>query len=149
MIALSIFAALGPYAWFIVGAAFLIAEVMLPGINLIWFGAAASATGLVLFAVPLDWPAQMIVFLVFSALSVVAARVLAVRGAASRVDVVNRGGDEMIGRELALAEPIVNGIGRALYGDGMWRVSGADQPAGTKVKVVGIDAATLVVEPAD
>jgi len=147
VMALSILRDLGPYAWFIVGALFLIAEVILPGINLIWFGAAASATGLLLLAFPIGWEAQMLSFLGFSAISVVAARVLAARIAAASAETVNRGAAMMIGRELTLAEPIVNGTGRALHGDGTWRVAGPDAPAGVRVRVVGVDAATLVVEP--
>jgi len=147
MLALAILQDLGPYAWFIVGVLFLIAEVILPGVNLIWFGAAATATGLTLFAVPLAWQGQMAIFLIYAAASVVAARFLARRLRGEADPPVNRGPTAMIGRELALAEPIVNGTGRALYGDGSWRVAGKDQPAGTRVRVVGIEASTLLVEP--
>ncbi|MEM9222357.1 MAG: NfeD family protein [Pseudomonadota bacterium] len=146
---LSALQGLGPYAWFIVGAVFLIAEVILPGINLIWFGAAATATGLLVVAWPLEWHGQMIAFLGFAALSVVGARFLAARKADDGADQVNLGVSPMIGRELALSEPIVNGTGRALYADGTWRVSGPDQPAGSLVRVVGVDATTLVVEPVE
>ena len=147
MLVLSVLNQLGPYAWFIVGALFLIAEVILPGVNLIWFGAAATATGLVLFAVDLSWQGQMAAFLILSAASVVAARFLARRQLGEGEPPVNRGAASLVGRELALAEPIVNGVGRALYGDGTWRVAGRDQPAGTRVRVVGVEASTLLVEP--
>ncbi|MEM7693516.1 MAG: NfeD family protein [Pseudomonadota bacterium] len=140
---------LGPYAWFIVGALFLTAEVILPGVNLIWFGAAASLVGIVLMAVPLGWEWQMALFLVSAGVSVVAARFIAARRPDDGEDRVNRGTDTMIGRELPLAEPIVNGTGRALYADGTWRVFGPDRPAGTLVRVVGVDASTLVVEPVE
>lgn len=149
MLALTAFQQLGPYAWFIVGAIFLIAEVILPGVNLIWFGAAATLTGLVMLGVTLTWQAQMAVFLVAAAASVVAARFLAKRQTAGGNSLVNRGVAAMVGRELALADPIVNGVGRALYGDGSWRVSGRDQPAGTRVRVVGVEASTLLVEPVE
>ncbi len=139
---------LGPYAWFIVGALFLIAEVMLPGVNLIWFGVAATATGLVDVVHPLGWVWQMVCFLAVATVTVVAAR-LVTMGAGSRAETVNRGPAAMIGRELALADPIVNGTGRALFADSTWRVAGADQPAGTKVRVVGIEASTLLVEPVE
>ncbi|MEM8551569.1 MAG: NfeD family protein [Pseudomonadota bacterium] len=148
LIILAILRDLGPYTWFIVGALFLIAEVVLPGINLIWFGAAASAVGAMLLAFPgLGWEVQMVAFIVCSGLSVAAARVIANRVTAEADDVVNRGPAALIGRQLALAEPIVNGTGRATFADSSWRVTGPDQPAGTLVKVVGIDASTLVVEP--
>jgi membrane protein implicated in regulation of membrane protease activity len=43
----------------------------------------------------------------------------------------------MIGRTATLAEPIREGRGRIQSGDTLWRVSGPDLPAGTRVKVVG------------
>lgn len=149
MLALTALQQLGPYAWFIVGAIFLIAEVILPGVNLIWFGAAATLTGLVMLGFGLSWQMQMAIFLVAASVSVLAARFLARRQDAAHEPPVNRGVSAMVGRELALAEPIVNGVGRALYGDGSWRVAGRDQPAGTRVRVVGVEASTLLVEPVD
>lgn len=148
MFILAILQGAGPYTWFIVGALFLIAEVVLPGINLIWFGAAASAVGAMLLVFPeLGWETQMMAFIIFSALSVAAARVIASKTVDLEHEAVNRGPASLIGRQLALAEPIVNGTGRATFADSTWRVTGPDQPAGTLVKVVGIDASTLVVEP--
>lgn len=43
----------------------------------------------------------------------------------------------MIGRTATLAEPIREGRGRIQLGDTLWRVSGPDLPAGTRVKVTG------------
>jgi len=150
VILVAILRELGPYAWFIVGALFLTAEVMLPGVNLIWFGVAASATGLLDLVHPIGWEMQMLSFLVFAAVSVVAARLITWRtGSDPDSEQVNRGPSTMIGRELALADPIVNGTGRALFADSTWRVAGPDQPAGARVRVVGIDASTLVVEPVE
>lgn len=146
---LAVFQALGPYAWFIVGAVFLIAETLLPGASLIWFGVAASLTGGLLFLWPLGWEGQMIAFLALSVVTVLAGRMIASRRVDDGADKVNLGAAAMIGRELALAEPIVNGYGRARWGDGLWRVAGPDAPAGRRVKVVGIEAATLLVELVD
>ncbi|RAI00294.1 hypothetical protein DLJ53_18985 [Acuticoccus sediminis] len=153
MLLLAVLRDLGPYAWFIVGALFLIAEVVLPGINLIWFGAAASATGLAALAWPpafgsgLGWEGQMVAFIGFAAVSVIGARFLAARRFDDGADRVNRDLTAYVGRELVLAEPIVAGHGRAHWGDSLWRVTGPDLPAGERVRVVGVDGATLRVEP--
>lgn len=147
MVVLAILQGLGPYAWFLAGAVFLIAEVLLPGINLIWFGVAASLTGVTLFAFDIDWEAQMASFIAYCAISVIFGRMLAARTEGDGADRVNLGPNQLIGRELALSEPIVNGFGHAYYGDSHWRVTGADQPAGTRVRVTGIEASTLRVEP--
>lgn len=146
-IALALFGTLGPYAWFIIGAAFLIAEVILPGLNLIWFGAAATGVGAALLVMTLDLSVQIGLFIALSAVTVIAARFIAARRDDDDADKVNRGADTMIGRELVLAEPIAAGRGRAHVADTLWRVTGPDAPAGARVRVTGIDASTLIVEP--
>ena len=62
---------------------------------------------------------------------------------------LNRRGEQLVGRIATLTEPINDGRGRIKLGDTLWRVSGPDLPAGTQVRV---KAATdmdleLVVEP--
>jgi membrane protein implicated in regulation of membrane protease activity len=47
-----------------------------------------------------------------------------------------------------LDKPIVNGSGTVRVGDTVWRVTGPDSPAGSRVKVTRADGATLYVEPA-
>ena len=42
--------------------------------------------------------------------------------------------------------PIVNGVGKLHVDDSQWRISGADVPAGTQVRVVAADGSTLRVE---
>jgi len=43
-------------------------------------------------------------------------------------------------------EPIVNGVGTVRIDDTVWRVSGPDCPAGSRVKVASADGANLMVE---
>lgn len=149
MLVVAVLRDLGPYAWFLFGTLFLIAEALLPGLSLIWFGLAASLTGVLLFLVPLAWEGQMIAFLSLSGATVLLAQVFAARRAGDHADRVNRGAVALIGRELSLAEPIVDGYGRAKVGDSLWRVAGPDLPADAKVRVVGVEGATLSVEPTD
>ena len=40
----------------------------------------------------------------------------------------------------------INGVGKLHVDDSQWRISGADAEAGTQVKVVAVDGATLKVE---
>lgn len=154
MVFLAILRDLGPYAWFIVGTLFLMAEVVLPGINLIWFGLAASATGALDLAWPsltgdrLGWEGQMVAFIAVATLSVLGARLIAARRTDDGADRVNRDPTSHIGRELVLADAIVAGQGRVIWGDSLWRVTGPDLPAGMRVRVVGIVGSTLRVEPA-
>ena len=54
----------------------------------------------------------------------------------------------MIGQRYQLIEPIVNGRGKALVGDGQWLVSGPDLPLGSTVEVVAVEGTTLKVRAA-
>lgn len=155
MLVLSLLDGAGPYTWFIVGALFLTAEVVLPGINLIWFGLAASGTGALtlawprLFDAPLGWEGQMLSFIAIALVAVGIARIVFARREEDGTDKVNRSVDAHVGRELVLAEPIEGGLGRARFGDSLWRVSGPDMPMGARVRVVAADGVTLRVERVD
>ena len=59
---------------------------------------------------------------------------------------LNRRGEQYIGRSFTLETAIDNGVGRVRVGDSLWRAVGDDMPAGSRVKVVGVDGASLKVE---
>lgn len=138
------------WMWLAGGILLLAAETTLPGVFLVWVGLAAIATGLVLFAVPMSGTLQLIVFAVFG----LAAILLGHRFQSRQKTVVtdspflNERSKSMIGAVYPLESAIVNGAGSVRIGDSVWRVTGADLSAGTKVKVTGVDGSTLTVEPA-
>lgn len=143
----------GPWSWWILGLVLLAAELLVPGVFLIWIGLAAIAIGalsLAFWATPAwSWEMQM---LLFAALSV--AFVLAGRRFYSRTDgqsdqpLLNRRGASYVGRIGTLGEPVVDGRGRIRIDDGFWPVRGPDLPAGTRVRITGADGNTLSVEKA-
>ena len=59
---------------------------------------------------------------------------------------LNRRADGYVGRVFTLDKPIVDGIGTVRIDDSVWRVSGPDCPAGSRVKVARADGANLTVE---
>jgi membrane protein implicated in regulation of membrane protease activity len=61
---------------------------------------------------------------------------------------LNRRTEAMVGREFTLEKPIVNGTGTVRIDDTIWRVAGPDAPAGSRVKVVQADGASLTVAAA-
>ena len=134
--------------WWALAAALLAAEAMVPGIFLIWLGLAALATGLVRMVLP-DISVSM-QWIVFSLLSVVAVA-LAWRYRGSHPPgptdrpLLNRRTQQLVGRIVMLDQPIVNGRGRVKIGDALWAVSGADLPAGTRVRVESVADMTLAV----
>ena len=54
----------------------------------------------------------------------------------------------MIGRVFTLEKPIVDGSGTVRIDDTIWRVAGPDAPAGSRVKIVQADGASLTVAAA-
>jgi len=61
---------------------------------------------------------------------------------------LNRRGQSLVGHIFTLDSPIEAGCGRIRVGDSFWRIVGPDAAAGTNVRVVRIEGATLVVEAA-
>jgi inner membrane protein len=144
---------LGPWSWWILGLVLLVAELVVPGVFLIWIGAAAIVIGalsLALWDTALwGWHVQL---LLFAALSVVFAilgrRFYAGRGQTSDEPLLNRRGESLIGRTATLHEPITEGHGRIRLDDTWWTVMGPDLPSGTRVKVTAASGRDLTVEAA-
>ncbi|MGF1622401.1 MAG: NfeD family protein [Rhodomicrobiaceae bacterium] len=145
------FAAEPGWVWLIIAAALFTLDVLAPGFFMLWFGVAAMAVGLLVFAVPLDATWQIVAFCVASVISLMIARLLwgGKRGDVSDKPLLNERARQLVGRTFVLATAIRGGRGRVIAGDGMWSVRGPDLPEGTLVRVTGADGTELVVEPAD
>jgi inner membrane protein len=149
-----LFAELGPWNWVVLGLILMIFEVAAPGIFFLWFGVAALIVGAVaiLFgeALGLGWQIQVILFLVLSVIAVfIGRRLIGATDVVSDEPLLNMRGEQLIGQVVTLEEATVNGRGRARVGDSLWRVTGPDLAAGTRVRITGIDHGTLVIEMAE
>ena len=58
---------------------------------------------------------------------------------------LNKRADALVGRVFTLDKPIIDGAGTVRIDDTIWRVAGPDTPAGSRVKVVQADGASLTV----
>jgi inner membrane protein len=136
--------------WFVVGFALLIAEVVMgTGYFLIFIAAAALVVGALAWIAPsIGWEAQLVLFGVLSVASFFVWRRFSPGNPQSDQPALNRRGHSYVGRTFTLTMPIVNGVGTLHVDDSQWRISGADVAAGTQVKVVAVDGATLKVERA-
>lgn len=144
---------LGPWAWMVLGFVLLAAEIVVPGIFLLWIGLAAIATGALSLALwGADfwiWQVQWLVFLALSLISAYAGkRIMSGYGDESEQPLLNRREAQLVGRTATLSEPISEGYGRIRIDDTMWRVRGPDTPAGARVRVTAVDNSELVVEAA-
>lgn len=143
----------GPWSWWILGMVLLGAEILVPGVFLVWVGLASIAVGALSLALwgAGYWPWE-VQFVVFAALSVVF--VLAGRRFYAHADkesdepLLNQRGATLIGRIGTLGEPVVDGRGRLKVDDSFWPVRGPDLPAGSRVKISGVDGSVLLVDKA-
>lgn len=58
----------------------------------------------------------------------------------------HRGGQRHIGQVLTLTKGISDGSGSAKIGNRQWTLRGPDVPAGTRVRVTGVDGVVLIVD---
>jgi len=138
---------LGVWSWLILGAVFLALELVAPGAFMLWLGLAALAVGLVSFAVDWSWQTQCIAFALLSL-----ALIPVWRRFAPKVEkptdspMLNRRAEGYMGRIFTLENPIVDGVGRVRIDDTIWRVTGPDSAAGSRVRIVRVEGPNLFVE---
>ncbi|PYB73077.1 NfeD family protein [Rhizobium wuzhouense] len=148
-----IIAELGPWSWWILGMLLLAAELLMPGVFLVWIGLAALATGAVSLLLwdfaAWAWQVQALFFAVAAVLFTLAGRRYYGRtDVGSDEPLLNQRGASLIGRTATLAEPIREGRGRIRLDDTFWIVSGPDLAAGTQVRVVASNGRDLTVDEA-
>lgn len=133
--------------WIVAGLALCGAELLHPGVFLLWIGLAATAAGGATLALGLAPTGQVAGFaaLLGIALWVSAGRLRGRRGRASPD--VNAPGADIVGRTCrALA--FAGAEGRVSFRDGSWpaRLDGGPPPApGASLRIVRLDGTTLIV----
>ncbi|KPF60731.1 NfeD family protein [Rhizobium sp. AAP116] len=148
-----IIAELGPWSWWVLGMLLLAAELVMPGVFLVWIGLGAILTG-VLSLLLWDtgfwsWQIQSLVFAASAVAFTLAGRRLFTRlETSSDEPLLNQRGASLVGRTAVLAEPIREGRGRIRLDDTFWLVSGPDLPSGARVRIVSSDGRDLTVEEA-
>ena len=137
--------------WWILAGVLLILELTSPVFFFLWLGFSAAAVGFLLLvfpAIPIE--AQLALFGLLSIVAVVAwRRYREVHPPVSDQPLLNQRGQQYTGRVFTLDRPIVNGEGKVEVDDSTWRVKGPDLPAGTPVRVTGVDGVIFVIERAD
>jgi membrane protein implicated in regulation of membrane protease activity len=135
--------------WACAAAGLVAAEVIAPGVFMLWLGVAAGAVlaiVLIFPGIPLLW--QALAFVAFSLALIPAYRhFLGSKDHPSDQPLLNKKGAQMVGQVVPLESEILSGRGRVKIGDAFWVVSGPDLPAGTRVRITGVDSMILTVEP--
>lgn len=135
------------WIWLIAAALFAAAEILVPGVFLIFLAAAAALTAIAA-AVGLPLPFQLVLFPLFSLGAVWFGKRWYNRNPVPSSDpLLNDRLARHVGQTVLVVEPIENGSGRVKLGDSVWTARGADAEAGSRVRIVGADGTCLRVEP--
>lgn len=136
------------WIWLLGAIALGIAELIVPGVFLIWLAAAAAATGLLTLAFGIDLPFQFAVFALLAIASVYSGRRWYLANPMPSADpLLNDRAARLVGRTVVVTQAIENGEGRVKVGDSVWSCRGADCAVGSRVRITGADGSCLKVEP--
>ena len=141
------FSTLGTWNWLIFGVVLMALELLAPGVFLFWLGLAALLVGLLAFAFQPSWQVEILLFAAFASAAAPLWRRLARgnSGVSASNPFLNRRAEALVGRVFTLEKPIIDGSGTVRIDDTVWRVAGPDTPAGSRVRVVHADGASLTV----
>ncbi len=142
---------LGPWSWWILAAILLAAELVAPGVFLIWIGAAALVIGAISLALwnaaLWSWQLQLLLFALLSVVfALLGRRYYGQDHAKTDEPFLNQREASLIGRTATLQEPITEGRGRIKLDDTWWPAQGEDAPAGARVRISSAHGRTLTVE---
>lgn len=133
--------------WLALGLVLAIAEMVIPGVFLIWLAGAAIITGLLAWTLPIGVPLQIGIFAVLSIVAVFTGkRYLAANPIVPADPKMNDRGARLVGEMVTVTQAIDGGTGRIKHGDSEWLVKGPDAEPGTRMRVSGHDGAVLLVE---
>jgi membrane protein implicated in regulation of membrane protease activity len=133
--------------WLILALILAIAEILIPGVFLIWIGAAAFVTGVLTLLLPLPMAAEFVIFAVTAIGAVyMGRRYLKDHPIESSDPMLNDRMARLVGRQVTVVEEIIGGEGRVKVGDSVWLASGPDAAIGARMTVVGADGARLKVD---
>ncbi|QBH04453.1 NfeD family protein [Xanthomonas oryzae] len=135
--------------WAVLALLLIAAETLVPGAFLLWMGIAAAAVCVLVLVLPdIALLVQIVAFVVLSFVSVQVYRTwFRGKGRESDRPLLNRRAEQLIGRRVLLDQAIDDGRGRVKVDDAFWVIAGPDLPAGTPVRIVGVDGMTLLVQP--
>lgn len=135
------------YGWLAIGLVMAAAEMAIPGVFLIWLAGAAMVTGLIVWAVPIGLPLQVVIFAALAIISVfIGKRFLAAHPVVSADPLMNDRGGRLVGETVVVSSAIDGGSGKVHHGDSEWLARGPDAEPGTKMRVSGHDGTVLLVE---
>ncbi len=134
--------------WITCGVFLSAAEIILPGIYLLWVGFAAVITGFVGLLFIGDTYAELYLLFFCSSTFITIWLTHKYRSQLygfNKIDTdnINQRSHKLIGKEFVLSEDIVNGCGKIKVDDSIWIVYGEPLEKGTKVLITSVDGVRI------
>jgi membrane protein implicated in regulation of membrane protease activity len=137
------------WLWLIGGLLLLMAELIAPGVFLLFIGAAAMITGLFVLLFGLGLAPSLALFALYTAVAVMIGRKIYGNRAVDSPDpMLNDRSARLIGRSVAVVAPVDEHGGRVRVGDSEWSARGDPAQPGELVRIVGVEGNCLRVEGA-
>lgn len=135
--------------WLVVAMVLGIAEIVVPGVFLIFLSGAALVMAGVAWIFPgLPVPVQLVMFAVLAAgMVAIGRRFYRQNPVASADPLLNHRAARLVGQIVTVTVPIAHGRGKVKVADGEWLAEGPDAEVGAKVRIVGANGPSLHVEP--
>ena len=134
--------------WWVLALILLAVEILAPGFFFLWMAISGFVTGALVLLLPATSIAIQI--FLFSVLSIVTIIIWKFYGKKHPITsdhpLLNKRGDQYIGRVFSLYEPIKNGQGKIKVDDSIWKVHGEDCDINSRVKVIAIRGTVFEVE---
>jgi membrane protein implicated in regulation of membrane protease activity len=139
-----------PLAWLALAVVLGVAELLVPGVFLVFLAIAAAIVAAATLVLPdLPLAAQIGAFGMWSVVTVMIGRRWYRDYPVETSDpLLNDRARRLVGETVIVAEPIVAGRGRVRVGDGEWPAAGPDSPAGARMRIVSVTGGVVMVEPA-
>jgi len=135
--------------WWMFACTLFLMEMLVPDIFFLSLAVSAVLVGFILLLFPeLRFPWQFFAFSILSIVGLVVSRIYLDRTPMDTDEpMLNRRGENYVGRIFTLNDPIIDGVGQVKADSSYWNVTGPDCPAGTRVRVVGVSGIVLKVKP--
>lgn len=135
-------------AWLSAALVLGLAELVAPGLFLVFVAIAAAVTGAIVLAVP-DMPVvlQLLAFALWTGVAVAVGRRWYHRYPVESADaLLNDRAARLIGQVVTVETAITGGHGRVRVGDGAWPATGPDLTVGMRVRIVAVKGGVVEVE---
>jgi membrane protein implicated in regulation of membrane protease activity len=137
------------WLWLSIGVGLLAAEILIPGVYMLWIGSASIVTGLLVWLIPgFSFELQSVSFTVLTIFLVyIGHRFFYTNDDEIDDNGINQHGQHHVGKTYVVVNAIENGRGHINVGDSRWLAEGTDAPVGTKVRVEAIEGVVMKVVP--